>query len=92
MNECLNPKGGEVSARKNTVSLGNLYLSLSEKGKIRFLQTLAEKFNTSKTEIDKKIKGYKENKNPELGYKFEQDLIKVLESPRSKILKQYFFT
>ncbi|CCF78269.1 malonyl-CoA decarboxylase [Wolbachia endosymbiont of Onchocerca ochengi] len=89
MNECLNPKGGEVSARKNTVSLGNLYLSLSEKGKIRFLQTLAEKFNTSKAEIDKKIKGYKENKNPELDYKFEQDLIKVLESPRSKILKQF---
>ncbi|WCR59822.1 MAG: hypothetical protein PG978_001270 [Wolbachia endosymbiont of Ctenocephalides felis wCfeF] len=89
MNECLNPKGGEVSARKNTVSLGNLYLSLSEKGKIKFLQTLAEKFNLNKTEIDEKIKEYRENQNPELNYKFEQDLVKVLESPRSKILKQF---
>ncbi|QKX01655.1 Malonyl-CoA decarboxylase [Wolbachia endosymbiont of Cruorifilaria tuberocauda] len=89
MNECLNPKGGEVSARKNTVSLGNLYLSLSEKGKIRFLQTLAEKFNTIKAEIDEKIMEYKENKNPELDYKFEQDLVKVLEPPCSKILKQF---
>ncbi|MGL9688810.1 MAG: malonyl-CoA decarboxylase [Wolbachia sp.] len=89
MNECLNPKGGEVSARKNTVSLGNLYLSLSEKGKIRFLQTLAEKFSLSKAEIDEKIKEYRENQNPELNYKFEQDLVKVLESPRSKILKQF---
>ncbi len=87
MNECLNPKGGEVSARKNAVSLGNLYLSLSEKGKIKFLQTLAEKFNPNKVEIDEKIKEYK--KNPELNYKFEQDLIKILESPRSKILKQF---
>ncbi len=89
MNECLNPKGGEVSARKNTVSLGNLYLSLSEKGKIKFLQTLAEKFSLHKEEIDEKIKEYKENQNPELNYKFEQDLIKILESPRSKILKQF---
>ncbi len=89
MNECLNPKGGEVSARKNTVSLGNLYLSLSEKGKIKFLQTLAEKFSLHKEEIDEKIKEYKENQNPELNYKFEQDLIKILESSRSKILKQF---
>jgi len=89
MNECLNPKGGEVSARKNTVSLGNLYLSLSEKGKIKFLQTLAEKFNLNKAEIDEKIKEYRKNQNPELNYKFEQDLVKVLESPRSKILKQF---
>ncbi len=89
MNECVNPKGGEVSARKNTVSLGNLYLSLSEKGKIKFLQTLAEKFSLNKAEIDEKIKEYRENQNPELNYKFEQDLVKVLESPRSKILKQF---
>ncbi|NUY39718.1 Malonyl-CoA decarboxylase [Wolbachia endosymbiont of Litomosoides brasiliensis] len=89
MNECLNPKGGEVSARKNTVSLGNLYLSLSEKGRIKFLQTLAEKFNPNKAEIDEKIKEYKKDRDSELSYKFEQDLIKILESPRSKILKQF---
>ncbi|QKX02927.1 Malonyl-CoA decarboxylase [Wolbachia endosymbiont of Litomosoides sigmodontis] len=89
MSECLNPKGGEVSARKNTVSLGNLYLSLSEKGRIKFLQTLAEKFNPNKAEIDEKIKGYKTDLDSELSYKFEQDLIKILESPRSKILKQF---
>ncbi|MCA7009791.1 malonyl-CoA decarboxylase [Wolbachia endosymbiont of Tribolium confusum] len=89
MNECLNPKGDEVSARKNTVSLGNLYLSLSEKGKIKFLQTLAEKFNPDKTKIDEEIKVYKKNQGSESSYKFEQSLIKVLESPRSKILKQF---
>lgn len=89
MNECLNPKGGEISARRNTVSLGNLYLGLSEKGKIRFLQTLVEKFNPSKAEIDERIREYRENKNFELDYRFEQDLIKVLEPPRFKILKQF---
>lgn len=89
MNECLNPKGGEVSARKNTVSLGNLYLSLSEAGQIKFLQTLAEKFNPDKKKIDEEIKVYKKNQDSESSYKFEQDLIKVLESPRSKILKQF---
>ncbi|CCE77872.1 MULTISPECIES: malonyl-CoA decarboxylase [Wolbachia] len=89
MNECLNPKGGEVSARKNTVSLGNLYLSLSEAGQIKFLQILAEKFNPDKTKIDEEMKVYKKNQDSESSYKFEQDLIKVLESPRSKILKQF---
>lgn len=89
MTECLNPTGGEVSARKNTVSLGNLYLSLSENGKIKFLQTLAEEFNSNKEEIDDKIAEYKKNQDPELTYKFEQDLIKTIESPRSKILKQF---
>ncbi|MCA4775184.1 malonyl-CoA decarboxylase [Wolbachia endosymbiont of Mansonella ozzardi] len=89
MHECLSPRGGEVSARKNTVSLGNLYLSLSEKGKIKFLQTMAEKFSLNKAEVGEKIKEYRENQNPELDYKFEQDLTKVLESPRSKILKQF---
>jgi malonyl-CoA decarboxylase len=38
---------------------------------------------------EEKIKEYKENQDPELNYKFEQDLIKILESPRSKILKQF---
>lgn len=89
MTECLNPTGGEVLARKNTVSLGNLYLSLSENGKIKFLQTLAEEFNSNKEQIDDKIVEYKKNQDPELTYKFEQDLIKTLESPRSKILKQF---
>ncbi|WP_343289025.1 malonyl-CoA decarboxylase [Wolbachia endosymbiont of Encarsia formosa] len=89
MNECLNPKGGEVSARKNTVSLGNLYLSLSEAGQIKFLQTLAENFNPDKTKIDEEIKVYNKNQDSESSYKFEQDLIKVLESPRSKILNQF---
>jgi malonyl-CoA decarboxylase len=89
MNECLNPKGGEVSARKNTVLLGNLYLSLSENGKIKFLHTLAKKFNPDKNKIDEKITEYKENQDSESSYKFEQDLVKILESPRSKILKQF---
>lgn len=89
MNQCLNPQGGEVAARKNTVFLGNIYLSLSEVGKIKFLQLLAEKFNSNKEEIDRKIVEYGENHNPELNYKFEQDLIKALESTRFKILKQF---
>ncbi|OEY86705.1 Malonyl-CoA decarboxylase [Wolbachia pipientis] len=89
MNECLHPKGGEVSARKNTISLGKLYFSLSETGKIKFLQILVEKFNTNQKEIYSKIKEYQQNHNTELNHKFEQALTKTLESPRSKILKQF---
>ncbi len=89
MNECLHTKGGEISARKNTVALGNLYLSLSEKGKIKFLQTLVQKFNADQKEIYNKIEEYYQNCTSELSYRFEQALSKTLESPRSKILKQF---
>jgi malonyl-CoA decarboxylase len=89
MNECLYTKGGEISARKNTVYLGNLYLSLSEKGKIKFLQTLVQKFSADQKEIYSKIEEYCQNHTPELNYRFEQALAKILESPRSKILKQF---
>ncbi len=89
MKECLNPKGGEITARRNTVSLGNLYLNLSEVGKIKFLKILVEELDTSKKEINNKIIAYQANLDPNLNYKLEQDLITALESPRLKILKQF---
>ena len=89
MNECVNPKGGEVKARYNTISLGNLYLNLSDIGKIIFLKLLNERFNADRTEIDNKIKEYvtqiDEDEKEKLGF----DLMAVLESPRFRILKQF---
>ncbi|WP_339047218.1 malonyl-CoA decarboxylase [Candidatus Mesenet endosymbiont of Phosphuga atrata] len=89
MQECLNPKGGEVTARRNTVSLGNLYLNLSEVGKVRFLKILVEEFSANKKEINDKITAYQTNSDPKSSYKLEQELITSLESPRLKILKQF---
>lgn len=45
MQECLEGKGGEVSARARAAALGHAYLDLNEDGKRRFLETLAYDFS-----------------------------------------------
>ena len=89
MKECVNPKGGEIKARYNTISLGNLYLNLSDIGKVIFFKLLNERFNADRTEIDNKIREYvtqiDEDEKEKLGF----DLMAALESPRFRILKQF---
>lgn len=89
MRECLSPKGGEITARRNTVSLGNLYLNLSETGKVRFLKILVEEFSANKEEINDRITAYQANSDSKSSYKLEQELITALEPPRLRILKQF---
>ncbi|AHX04678.1 malonyl-CoA decarboxylase [Ehrlichia japonica] len=89
MKECVNPKGGEIKARYNTISLGNLYLNLSDVGKIAFLKLLEEKFSADRFEIDEKIGDYIREVNENGKRKYEFELMTVLESPRLRILKQF---
>ena len=42
MRECLEARGGEVSARSRAAELGRIYLGLSPQGRRRFLATLAD--------------------------------------------------
>ncbi|AHC39088.1 malonyl-CoA decarboxylase [Ehrlichia muris] len=89
MKECVNPKGGDIKARYNTISLGNLYLNLSDVGKIAFLKLLEEKFSADRVEIDEKIGDYIREVNENGKRKYEFELMTVLESPRLRILKQF---
>ncbi|CEI84666.1 Malonyl-CoA decarboxylase [Ehrlichia minasensis] len=89
MKECVNPKGGEIKARYNTISLGNLYLNLSDVGKITFFKLLEEKFSADRIEIDEKIGDYIREIDEGEKRKCEFELITVLESPRFHILKQF---
>ncbi|RCL20218.1 Malonyl-CoA decarboxylase [Anaplasma marginale] len=89
MQECVSPKGGEVKARHNTISLGNLYLHLSDVGKAKFLRMLNDQFNSSKEDINRKISAYVNNSNAELEEKLKFELISVLLSPRLAILRQF---
>ncbi|KJV68677.1 malonyl-CoA decarboxylase [Candidatus Neoehrlichia procyonis] len=89
MNECVNPKGGEVKARYNTISLGNLYLNLSKIGKAKFLTLLNDKFSSSKEDIDLKIDAYRNNTDNNLKEELEFWLLNALQSPRFRILKQF---
>src|ERR1700689_3178796 len=45
LRDCLDGKGGEVSARARAADLGRTYLALNEIGRGRFLRVLASEFD-----------------------------------------------
>ena len=51
MHDCLEGKGGNVSARSRAAKLGEAYLCLNDTGRLRFLRLLAEDFGVDNAEI-----------------------------------------
>lgn len=51
MRECLDGKGGDVSARARAAKLGEAYLGLSDVGRLRFLTILAEDFGINAEQV-----------------------------------------
>jgi malonyl-CoA decarboxylase len=89
MHSCLSPKGGEFSARSRIITLASIYLNLSNKGKLRFLSILTREFNLDSDLIKQNIECYQNNQGPENLCVIENTLLKLLESPRAKILKLF---
>lgn len=85
MQDCIESRGGEVSARSRAADLGRLYLRLDAKGKKRFLQILARKFALDRRQLLERLDAYRE-KPSQLG---EQRLREALVSPRMKLLQQF---
>ena len=52
MRDCLEIKGGEVSARSRAAALGHVYLALDSSGKERFLRVLANDFDIDPGPVD----------------------------------------
>src|SRR5277367_3294294 len=53
MLNCLDGRGGEVTARARAADLGRTYLSLDADGRERFLRLLAGEFDVDRTAIDR---------------------------------------
>ncbi len=87
MHECLDAKGGEVSARARTVGLGHVYLELNETGRERFLRLLATEFALDETRLGKAIDAYQKTSSTSSA-KAQQGLRDALVTPRSIILRQ----
>lgn len=51
MHECLEYKGGEVSARARAASLGEAYLKLNDEGRKNFLEILASEFTIDREAV-----------------------------------------
>jgi malonyl-CoA decarboxylase len=89
MQACLNPRGGEVSARARTVELGRTYLSLNEQGRERFLRLLAEDFRLDDSKLKKAITKWEAADNYSDKQKAEAAMREALITPRSIILRQF---
>lgn len=89
MQSCLNPKGGEITARAHTVELGRTYLGLNEAGKHRFLALLADEFDTDRKAVASAIEAYRKAAEKGAAAKQEADLREALTTPRSRILRQF---
>lgn len=55
MRDCLDGRGGEVSARSRAANLGRTYLSLNTQGRRRFLKVLAQDFDVNHAAVDQAV-------------------------------------
>ena len=89
MHECLQARGGEVSARARAVALGRTYLDLNETGRRRFLGLLADDFDTDPAEVDAAAALLRQSQDPESRRGAELRLRRVLKPPRLQLLRQF---
>jgi len=89
MRDCLEEKGGEVSARARAAALGRSYLLLNAEGRKRFLRILADEYGCDRASIDAAMAKVAAAEDVPNRYLAEHELREALESPREKLLKQF---
>ncbi|MCC6135725.1 MAG: malonyl-CoA decarboxylase [Candidatus Contendobacter sp.] len=88
MRDCLEGRGGEVSARARAANLGRAYLSLNAEGRKRFLRILATDFDINRKSVDKAVATLQKADDPKDRAKAERALREVLQPPRLRLLAQ----
>ncbi|HKJ04440.1 MAG TPA: malonyl-CoA decarboxylase [Geopsychrobacteraceae bacterium] len=81
-------KGGEVSARKHAMQIGELYLHLTPNGRFRFLSMLALEFGLDRQAMREQCNNYLVSRDEDCG-PIEETLRDLLVSPRLKLLRQF---
>jgi malonyl-CoA decarboxylase len=89
MAECLEARGGEVSARMRAAELGRTYLELNAEGRGRFLSTLARDFALDPEVVSKAISAYQTETDPNAKLAAEERLRREVIPPRVRLLKQF---
>ncbi len=89
MRDCLEARGGEVSARARAANLGQVYLSLNANGRKRFLQVLAAEFDINRNKLDQALEKLRQAGDaPAQRVKAERALYQALQPPRLRLLAQ----
>lgn len=89
MTECLEARGGEVSARARAASLGHEYLAMQPDGRAMFLRILAEDFAADDAPGIDAAKAYLDAADPDARRIAGKHLVDALEAPRVKLLTQF---
>lgn len=89
MHECLEARGGEVSARARAAALGRAYLALDASGRERFLRLLAEDFDVSDEALNAAMVMLHAADDPDSRRRARRKLRQALESPRLRLLTQF---
>jgi malonyl-CoA decarboxylase len=87
--DCLDGKGGEVSARARAAALGRTYLALNESGHERFLRLLATEFDIDRDAVRTTWERLERGQSDEERMRTERALRRSLEAPRIKLLRQF---
>lgn len=86
--ECLESRGGEVSARARAAELGRIYLGLSAVGRKRFLDLLAHEYAVDRGNVRAAIRAYEDVEDIAALADAEEALRAALISPRLILLRQ----
>ncbi len=89
MRDCLEAKGGEVTARARAANLGRAYMRLNPEGRHRFLTLLAEKFGSNPDEVNVAMNAVRDAVDPRARHAAEVNLRDVLRPPRVRLLTQF---
>ncbi len=87
--DCVEARGGEVSARARAAALGRTYLELNPEGRRRFLEILAVDFDTDRAEVDAAIAELHAAKDTRARRAAERALRQVLLPPRRRLLTHF---
>jgi malonyl-CoA decarboxylase len=89
MQDCLEARGGEVSARARAAALGQSYLALGEEGRARFLRLLADEFDIDRVAVASACQRMAHALTEDERRRIERALRHALEAPRVKLLTQF---
>ncbi|MEQ9608707.1 MAG: malonyl-CoA decarboxylase, partial [Kiloniellaceae bacterium] len=89
MQDCLEARGGEVSARMRAAALGRIYLEQDAEGRGRFLTVLAREFAIPAEAVDDAIDGYRAAADDAGRMLAEGRLRRALQPPRLRLLTQF---
>ena len=87
LQECLEARGGEVSARAHAAVIGQAYLNLTNTGRYRFLRLIAEKFGVPDHELRASMTAYLENSEQDPA--LLEQIKKQLMAPWVKLFTQF---